>query len=413
MIKKDTSKIVIIGHVDHGKSTLIGRLLLETGSLPKDKLAEVKKISRELGKDTEIAYLADHLKEERERNITIDTTQIFFHTRKKNYVIIDVPGHVEFIKNMLTGASHAEDAVLIIDANEGIMEQTRRHAFLISFLGIRSLVIVVNKMDLLGYEESKFNEIKDQISSFMAQACIPIDKIIPISAKEGVNVFKRSRKTPWYRGMTLIEVLDSIRHTSQIRKEPLTLPIQDVYTSGNETIVAGKITSGRIKAGQDIAILPSGNKATIDKIKVFRETANYAGIGENIGIILSDPAGVKRGQVITEATDKIKPKKQFEANIFWMSGHPLKVGDKLLLRCETQEVDCQVQKIVKTVDSSTLEIIGNNVERLDLNQAGIAEFLPARPIVIEDPGFIRELGRFVLEKDNVPIAAGMYLEANQ
>lgn len=228
-MRRETVKIVIVGHVDHGKSTLIGRLLLDTNSLPKERIAEIKKISKELGKDTELAFLTDQLKEERERGITIDTTQIFFKTRRKNFVIIDALGHLEFLKNMITGATQAEAAVLIIDAKEGIMEQTRRHLYIIQLIGIKQVIVVLNKMDLVKYNREIFNRIKQELSIFLEQMDIKTAIIIPISAKKNDNISRKSFRTNWFRGPRLLEALDSLKIEVQDIDKPLILPVQDVY----------------------------------------------------------------------------------------------------------------------------------------------------------------------------------------
>ncbi len=206
---KDTLYIAITGHVDHGKSTLIGRLLIDTGSLPKDKMDELNKIAKELGKDAELAYLTDQLKEEREENKTIDTTQTFIKTKNRDFVIIDTPGHTEFLKNMLTGASMASAAVLIVDAHEGIMEQTRRHAYLLSMIGIEDIIVVLNKMDVENFDQGRFKKLASDLSGIFGELNMEPAYMIPVSAREGINIMKRSKEMEWYKGPTLIEALGS------------------------------------------------------------------------------------------------------------------------------------------------------------------------------------------------------------
>jgi len=397
--KKETIKIVIIGHVDHGKSTLIGRLLLETDSLPKGKIEEIKKISRKFGKDTELAYLADQLKEEREKNATIDTTQIFFKTRKKRFVIIDTPGHVEFLKNMITGASLAQAAVLVIDVNEGVMEQTRRHAFIASMLGIDKIVVAFNKMDLVGYEEKKFNEVKNELYVFFEGLGVKPLFMIPVSVREGVNIGGRSSETIWYKGPVLTEALEALKSDSRDAKKPLRFPVQDVYEIGGEKIIAGKVASGIVKKRQKVVFLPSFKGAEIKDIRIFKKYGKRKALpGENIGLILEQSFPVKRGEVIVQADDPRKGVNRFRGNVFWMSKEPLQVNKTVTLRCATQEVACIAEKIEKRINTSTFDLMEKDANELKLNEAGVVVFKTEKPVVIEKFSFIEELGRFVIER---------------
>jgi len=407
---KETVKIVIVGHVDHGKSTLIGRLLLDTNSLPKDKIAEIRKISKELGKDTELAYLTDQLKEEREQNITIDTTQIFFKTHKRDFVIIDAPGHVEFLKNMITGATQAEAAVLIVDANEGIMEQTGRHAYLVSMLGISKVIIVFNKMDIVSYQENKFNAIKEKLSNFMRTLGVNPLFMIPMSAREGDNVFKKSQRMKWYKGPTLLEALDLFKLNVKIEKKSLRYPVQDVYHINDKNIVVGRIEAGSIKPGQKVTLLPSMNTIGIKSIEVFEKSKTKAQTGESIGLTLNGSLPVKRGDIIVEGESPPKLTEQFKGNIFWMSDEPLRINEAITLRCATQEVECIAEKIERRINSSTLELIEESAKELKLNEAGVVVFKVKKPIVAEKFSFIEELGRFVIEREYNLQGAGIITE---
>ena len=230
-MQKEKLKFVIVGHVDHGKSTLIGRLFFDTGSLPADKIAEIEKISKELGRDVEFAFMMDHLQEERDQGITIDTAQAFFHTDKRDYVIIDAPGHVEFTKNMITGASQAQAAILIVDAAEGVREQTRRHAYLLSMLGLTQVAVVINKMDLdsVRYSKQRFEQVVAELLEFCEPLGIKPMHIVPISAKQGENVAKKSTHMDWYIGPTVLELLDDFVVPSKPADKPMRFPIQDVY----------------------------------------------------------------------------------------------------------------------------------------------------------------------------------------
>lgn len=414
MDKLDTLKIVIIGHVDHGKSTLIGRLLMDTDSIPEGKIEELERISEELGKDTELAYLVDQLKEEREQNITIDTTQIFFHTDKRNYVIIDAPGHVEFIKNMITGASLAEAAVLMCDVDEGVMEQTRRHAYLINMLGLDNIIVLFNKMDLVGYDEARYRAVKDELIGFLNTLGVTVSHTIPISAREGDNVVIRSstesKSMGWYDGPTLLEVLDSFTPEKDLTEHPLRFPVQDIYDMDGTDVIVGKVTSGTIKKGEEVTILPDKKHTKVKEIKVFMSDKESASEGENIGLVLDDPYQVKRGEVIVAKSDPVEPTDRFRASIFWMAQEPMLLNKKMTLRCATQEVECSAEKIERRLDSSTLEIIETDAKELRVNEAASVIFKTERPVVVEDFSVIEELGRFIIEQDYCLQGAGVVTE---
>jgi len=404
---KDTVKIVIVGHVDHGKSTLIGRLLLDTNSLPKERIAEIKKISKELGRDTELAYLTDQLKEEREKNITIDTTQIFFSTKKRDFVIIDAPGHVEFLKNMITGATQASSAVLIVDTDEGVMEQTGRHAYIVNMLGIKDVVIIFNKMDLVEFKEDKFNKIKDQLLGFMQNLGVKPYAIIPVSAKEGDNISRGSSRMKWYKGPTLLKALDSLKLGARQEEKPLRYPVQDIYDVEGKRIIVGRVESGVLKEGEEIVVLPSGEKAKVKSIAVFGESQREAEAGESIGVVLEDKVSIKRGDVIVQGGDTPSPRNIIKGNMFWMSEEPLLVGKPMTFRCATQKVECTAERVERRINSSTLELVEENAKRLEQNEAGVVYLKSKEPIIVEDFSFIEELGRFVIERDHNLEGAGI------
>ena len=410
-MRKDVLKIVVIGHVDHGKSTLIGRLLLDTDSLPDEKITEIKRICKELGKETELAYLVDQLKEERERAITIDTTQIFFKTHRRNYVIIDAPGHVEFIKNMLTGASLAEAAILIIDVQEGVMEQTRRHAYLINFLGLNRVIVVFNKMDLIDYKKERFDKVKTELLKFLGNLKIKPFFLIPVSAKEGTNLSKKSQKMNWYKGPTLLKALDSLKLNTNIVKRPLRFPIQDIYEINGEKIIVGRIASGMVKQGQEVVFCPSFKGTRINSIRVFgKRNKTKAKAEESIGLTFNRPLFVKRGEVVAQKETPPKLTNRFKGNIFWMSDKPLYINKTITLRCAAQKVECGVEKIEKRIDPSRLETIQVNAKELKRNEIGIVVLKTKKMIVMERFNFIEELGRFILEQQNQVCAGGIITE---
>lgn len=405
---KENLKIVIVGHVDHGKSTLIGRLLLDTHSLPEEKLREIKKISAELGKESGLAFLTDHLKEEREQDMTIDTTQIFFKSRERNYVIIDSPGHVEFLKNMLTGATLAEAAVLIVDTAAGIEEQTRRHVYLLGMLGIKNIIVLFNKMDLTGFKEERFQEVKEDLLRFLASLKLKPLFLIPASAREGENIYKKSVLMSWYKGPCLLEALDSLEPEEKREKRlPLRFAIQDIYEIDGERIAVGKVLSGTLKRGEAVKLFPSLKDAAIKQIKIFPKKVRAAAAGQNIGVILDDPSLAKRGEVISDTNSPCSMFERFRADIFWMSEVPLEINKPFTFRCATQEVTCIVEKIEKRIDSSTLEILEEDAGQLQLNEAGLVVFKTESPVVLEKFAFLADVGRFVLEKNFNLCGAGI------
>jgi sulfate adenylyltransferase large subunit len=409
MEEKENMKIVIVGHVDHGKSTLIGRLLYDTDSLPHGVMDEVKRACKELGRSVEFAYLLDQFEEERQQNITIDTTQMFFKTDKRNYVIIDAPGHVEFVKNMVTGASQAEAALLIVDANEGVQEQTKRHAYVLSMLGLKQVIVVLNKMDVIGYDEKRYDRVKSDIITFLKKINIGPSYIIPISAKDGDNVAIKSDKMNWYKGPTALEALDTFTHAKRETDQPLRYPIQDVYKVGNNRILVGRVESGTIKPGTEITFLPSMKKTKVKSIEVFEGQKKKAVPGECIGITIDHPFFIERGEVacsdpLPRASDKIN------AHVFWMSKNPFKTGENLLLRCATQEIECTIEPIRKKLDSSTLNTIEKNAKDLRDMEIGEVTLKLRRPAVVESFNDISELGRFVLTKGLDVSAGGIITE---
>jgi sulfate adenylyltransferase large subunit len=400
-------KIVVVGHVDHGKSTLIGRLFYDTDSLSPDKMEELRRTCDNLGRKIEFAYLLDHLQEEREQGITIDTTQAFFKTDMRDYVIIDAPGHKEFVKNMITGASQAEAAVLIVDVSEGVKEQTKRHAYILSMLGLNQIVVVINKMDLVNYSEDKFNNVKTALLSFLDGLNIRPSFVIPISAMEGHNVAKKSDDMNWYSGMTILETLDKFSNQDTPVEKSLIFPLQDVYKVGDKRILVGRIENGRIKEGQGVFFLPSRKESTINSVEMFLEERHEAEAGESIGVTLNDPLFVERGEIICEKEEQPSVVNRFRANIFWMSPVPLDVNEKTFIRCATQEISCKIEKIEKRTDTSTLEIIEEDATKLLPTEVGTVIIKTKSPIVLENFNDIKELGRFVLLKNNDTLAGGI------
>ena len=403
---------VIVGHVDHGKSTLIGRLLYDTESLPADKIEEIRKASEGLGRDTEFAYLLDHLEEERKQGITIDTTQVFFSTDKRRYVIIDAPGHVEFVKNMITGASQAEAAVLIVDVEEGVKEQTRRHSYMLSLLGLHQVVVVLNKMDLVDFSQDRFNSVKKDVTDWLASINIAPDVYIPISAIKGENITKKSDKMPWYSGPTFLDSLDTLKNKVAPENKSLLFPIQDVYKVGDKRINVGRVEAGAITSGADVKILPTGQTTKVKSIEKFLEDTQEAVASECIGITTEDSVFLDRGNIICTPGSEPHLTDRVKANIFWMSKRPFTKDQKLTLRCATQETTCKIDKIARKIDSSTLDLIGedaNDIANLEVAEVTIKT---KKPVAIKDFNDVQEMGRFVLVRDENTCAGGIITTEN-
>lgn len=401
-------KFVIVGHIDHGKSTLIGRLLYETDSLSLDKAEEVK-ACQNLGRKVEFAYFLDCLEEERQQGITIDTTQVFFNGNSRRYVIIDAPGHVEFIRNMVTGASLAEAAVLIVDITEGLKEQSRRHAYILTLLGIEQIIVVLNKMDLVNFKQEKFLKVKEDVKVFLKTIGIAPLFYIPISAAKGDNIVNKSPNTPWYKGPSFLESLNVLKE-KDIQNRDLIFPVQDVYKIDDKRIIAGRIEAGAIQKGDLISILPNNRKATVKSIESYLKTKKIAHIAESIGITIEEPVFVERSDIVCLVGKEYELRDKFYANIFWMSNEDYKENERLLIRCSTQETTCQIEKIKKRLDSSTLETIEDNSVRITKLEVAEVIIKTKRPILVRQFKDIPELGRFVLVKDNNIAAGGIVIQ---
>lgn len=403
-------KLVIVGHVDHGKSSLIGRLLFETNSIAPDKMEELKRASKRTGKDIEFAFLLDHLQEEREQGITIDTTQTFFKSESREFVIIDAPGHVEFVKNMITGASQAEAAILIIDANENIQEQTKRHAFILSLLGIEQVAVVINKMDLVGFSQDVFNNISDNIINFLKTINLEAKQIIPISALNGDNVVTCSENMTWYNGENVLQVLNNMKVGKDDIHKSLILPVQDTYKVNDKRIAVGRLETGTIKESMEVVVYPTKQKTNIKTIEKFLEETKVSVAGDSIGITTKDPIFIERGSIVCSKCEEISLTQSFKASVFWMSKSSLNISEKVSLKCTTQETICEIECISRKADSSSLNFIDNDMDTLNNLEVGEVLIKLKKPMVIARFKDIEALGRFVLVKDNDICAGGIVTE---
>ena len=403
----DVLSFVIVGHVDHGKSTLIGRLLYDTDSLAPDKIEEVKKASAEAGRETEFAYLLDHLEEERKQGITIDTTQVFFKSPKRRYVIIDAPGHVEFVKNMITGASQAEAAVLIIDVAEGVREQTKRHSYMLSLLGLYQVIAVLNKMDLVDFAQQRFNTIKKDVAEWLKSINIEAIFYIPISAIKGDNITGKSKNMNWYTGPTFLESIDTLQNRLPAEDKPLLFPIQDVYKIADKRINVGRVEAGVIAKDLEVKILPTGQVTRIASIEKFLKKTDKAVASECIGFTTTDSVFLERGNIVSLPDAEPLLTDRIAASIFWMTKKDLLKDQKLTIRCATQQTSCKIESINKRINSSNLEVIEQNAKVLKNLEVAEVIIKTKKPLVIKDFNDVQELGRFVLVQDENICAGGI------
>ncbi|MDE3241410.1 MAG: adenylyl-sulfate kinase [Nitrospirota bacterium] len=398
--------IVIVGHVDHGKSTLLGRLYADTGSLPDGKLEKVQAICRQQGKEFEYAFLFDAFLEEQEQGITIDTARTFFTWKGRQYIIIDAPGHKEFLKNMISGAARAEAALLLIDALEGVKEQSKKHGYLLSLLGVKQVAVVVNKMDLVGYRQDVFEGIEKEYRDFLGQLKVVPERVIPVSAKLGDNIASRSAHMPWYQGPTVLDTLEAFRKETARREQPLRFPVQDVYKFDARRIIAGRLTAGRLKVGDRLVFSPSNKSANVKSVEAFNvePPPTEATAGQSVGVTLDEQIFIERGEIASHQEAIPLVSTSFRVNLFWLGRRPLERGRKYQLRLATHEVDCEVAAVNRIVDTADLDQRqgGSVVER---NQVAELTLRTKSPIVFDPYHAFEATGRFVIV-DEYDIAGG-------
>ena len=398
-IPSEQLKIVIVGHVDHGKSTFVGRLFNDTGSLPEGKLEQLQKVAERRGVPFEWANLMDALQSERDQNITIDTAQIWFQTQKRQYVIIDAPGHKEFLKNMITGAANAEAALLLIDAHEGVQENSRRHGYLLNLLGIRQVAVLVNKMDLEDYSEAKFNAIEAEYRAWLKSVGVVPKLFIPIAAKHGDNIASLSENMKWYQGSTVLQALDQFNVTDLPLNQPLRLPIQDVYRFDDRRILAGRVDSGIIKVGDRLVFAPSKKTSVVKTIERWSATASdTASAGESIGITLTEQIFVERGAIAALESAPPYELSRFKARLFWLGRQPFRLGKSYKIKLATQEAECQIESIENIIDASTLGTIHRLGEERHIGRHEVGEVTlrTKRPLAFDAHDEIVATGRFVI-----------------
>ena len=410
------TSIVVVGHVDHGKSTLIGRLLADTGSLPEGKLEAAEKASREEGMPLEYAFLLDALLEEQAQNITIDTTRIGFRHNGRSFEIIDAPGHREFIKNMVTGAAAAEEAILLIDAKEGLKEQTRRHGLLLSLLGVSRVIVAVNKMDLVDWKEDRFRTLEREIREYLGGLAINPREVIPISAREGANVMRRdSKNLSWWKGPTLLESLIAASGREGVQAEgPLRFSVQDVYRFDERRVVAGKLESGRIKVGDPIVFFPDRKSSRIKTIESWGEEKplTEVGPGQSVAVTLEEQIFVERGHVGSLPDHSPVESREVRARIFWLDPEPLRLQSPVQLRLGTQSVEARIVAIDRVVDAEKLEAASEAREEVGRFEVAEVRLRCRRPLVYDSHEKVAPTGRFALQRGPRIGGGGIITEAD-
>src|SRR5579864_6886624 len=405
-------RIVIVGHVDHGKSTLVGRLLHETGSLPEGKLEMLKAVSARRGMAFEWSFLLDALQTERDQGITIDTTQIRFRTRSREVVLIDAPGHAEFLRNMITGASQADGALLIVDALEGVRDQTRRHGYLLHLLGVKQVAVVVNKMDRVDFSATRFAEIRDEISAHLTGLGVTPQAVIPISARDGDGVAASSQRTRWYRGPTVVDALDALQPAQPPEQLALRLPVQAIYKFDDRRIVAGRIESGRLASGDEIVIMPAGKIAKIKSVESWPATPleGPQTAGRSVGITLDRELFIERGDIIAHAGSAPRDTRRIHARIFWLHDKPLGKGEQILVRLGTRESRASVVAIDKAVDPGELSSIEST--SIARNHVGEIDIALAQPIAADAYADNPRTGRLVMQVNGRIAGGGLVLSVD-
>jgi|TARA_Y100000031_G_C8219199_1_gene384956 elongation factor 1-alpha len=422
MAKEKTHiNLVFIGHVDHGKSTSVGRLLFDSGNIEEQALRKLKEKAKELGKSGfEFAFIMDNLKEEQERGVTIDLAHKKFETDKYYFTIIDAPGHKDFIKNMITGASQADAGVLVVAANDGIMAQTKEHVFLAKTLGVSQLIVAVNKMDMKNYDQTVFDKIKTDISALLKTVGYKPDEIkfVPIASLPGDNVFKNTDNLSWYKEGTLLDAIDNLNAPEKPTNLPLRMPIQDVYNiTGIGVVPVGRIETGVMKVGQKVIAVPGregkGVPGEVKSIEMHHEQMQQAEPGDNVGLNIRGfgKKDITRGDVIGPADNPATVASEFTAQIVVLN-HPsvITVGYTPVFHIHTAQIACQITAIEKKLNPATGEVLQENPDFIKNGDAAIVKIKPVQPLVIEKQKEIPQLSRFAIRDSGTTVAAGMCMD---
>lgn len=406
--------VVMAGHVDHGKSTVIGRLLAEIDALPKGKLEQVRAMCRRNARPFEYAFLLDALKDEQSQGITIDAARCFFKTAKRRYILIDAPGHIEFLKNMITGASRAEAALLVIDAREGIQENSKRHSYMLSMLGLRQLAVLVNKMDLVDFDRTIYETIEIEFRAFLERIGISAVHFIPVSGMSGANIATRASETPWYEGPTVREQIDAFQPGIFSAELPFRLPVQDVYKftaqGDDRRIVAGTIETGRATVGDDVVFLPSGKTARIRSIEYFNGPVRQSVVaGQAPGFTLDPQIYVKPGEWMIRAGElAMRVGTRFRVNLFWMGRNPMIPKQLYKLKLGALRSPVKLVEVLTVLDATELTTVANK-QQVDRHDVAEVILETPKPVAFDLVGDIEQTGRLVIVDDYEIAGAGIIL----
>lgn len=409
-VERERLSVVIVGHVDHGKSTLVGRLLADTHNLPEGKLEAIQEQCRRNSKPMEYAYLLDALKDEQAQGITIDSARCFFKTAKRDYIIIDAPGHIEFLKNMVSGAARADAAILVIDANEGVQENSRRHGYFLSMLGIDQFVVVINKMDLVGYSRKVFDAIEKEYRAFLDPIGMKPMCVIPVDSRNGCCVAKLSDRLPWYSGATVFEVFDHFKRGGDDSAKPLRMSVQDVYKftamGDSRRIVAGRIESGTLRVGDVVLFSPSNKRAVVKSIESFGgEPPSSLGPGQAAGFTLTEQIYITRGELVSREDQPRPPSStRFRVDLFWLSRQALAAGRTYTFKLGAAEVPVQLEAVQRVLDASTLSV-DEKRPTVQRHEVAACVLRTRKPVAFDLYPDNQKTGRFVLV-DNYQIAGG-------
>ena len=420
MSDKPHQNLAVIGHVDHGKSTLVGRLMYETENVPEHVIEQYREEAEEKGKGGfEFAYVMDNLAEERERGVTIDIAHQEFDTDEYYFTIVDCPGHRDFVKNMITGASQADNAVLVVAADDGVQPQTQEHVFLARTLGIGEMIVAVNKMDLIDYEEGRYREVVEEVTQLLKQVRFDVDntKFIPVSAFEGDNVAERSGNLSWFDGDVLLEALNNLPESEPPTDAPLRVPIQDVYTiSGIGTVPVGRIETGVMTPGNDVTFQPSDVGGEVKTVEMHHEEVDSAGPGDNIGFNVRGIGkdDIRRGDVCGPVDQPPTVAETFQAQVVVMQ-HPsvITAGYTPVFHAHTAQVACTIESIDQKIDAASGEVAEENPDFIQSGDAAVVTVRPQKPLSIEPANEIPELGSFAIRDMGQTIAAGKVLSVDE
>jgi bifunctional enzyme CysN/CysC len=413
-------RLAIVGSVDDGKSTLIGRLLFDSKQIFQDQLEHVEETSRRRGDGyVNLALLTDGLRAEREQGITIDVAYRYFATPRRRFVIADTPGHIQYTRNMVTGASTADVAVILIDARKGVVEQTRRHAYIASLVGVRHLVACVNKMDLVGYDEAAFDAVAADFRELAAMLDIPDITLIPVSALNGDNIVDRSTQMPWYEGPPVLYHLEHVHVASDRNLHDVRFPVQYVIRPMSDEHhdyrgYAGQVASGVLHKGDEVVVLPAGLRTRVKTLDSFDGELAEAFPPQSVTVLLEDDVDVSRGDMLVGAAEQPQTARRLEATVCWMTDQPLTARGRYIVRHTTREVRAIVEQIVHRTDVHTLEPVPG-ADTLELNDIGAVSLRLSAPLVVDDYRRNRQTGSFILidESTNATVGAGMITAAGE